>query len=112
MARTHPLLAWVVTRNEAAHPGQYVARLVTDAITPYVLLADTLGELHAKLPPGLVRSDHQPSDPGIVWKSGFRRRVKALAPAQSPNPAERPWYAHDAQRRDRLEQGLTALPTP
>ena len=39
---------------------------MTDAITPYVLLAGTLGELHAKLPPGLVRSDHQPADPGVV----------------------------------------------
>jgi hypothetical protein len=71
VARAHPLLAWVVTRNEAAHPGQYVARLVTDAITPYVLLAHTLGELHAKLPPGLVRSDHLPSDPGIVVEVWF-----------------------------------------
>jgi hypothetical protein len=39
---------------------------VTDAITSYVLLAGTLGELHAKLPPDLVRSDHQPADPGVV----------------------------------------------
>src|SRR5580700_11358780 len=60
-ARTHPLLAWVVTRNEAAHPGQFAARLVTDAVTPCVVLADTLGELHAQLPPGLDRSDRQPS---------------------------------------------------
>jgi hypothetical protein len=69
-ARTHPLLAWVVTRNEEAYPGQFVARLVTDAITPYVLLADTLGGLHAQLPPGLDRSDRQPADPpevGEVW---------------------------------------------
>jgi hypothetical protein len=34
VARAHSLLAWVVTRNEAVHPGQYVARLMTDAITP------------------------------------------------------------------------------
>jgi hypothetical protein len=70
-ARTHPLLAWVIVRSEAAYPGQFVARLVTDAITPYVLLADTLGELHAKLPPGLVRSDHQPAGPGVVMEIWF-----------------------------------------
>jgi hypothetical protein len=70
-ARTHPLLAWVVTRNEASHPGQYVARLVTDAVTPYVLLADTLEELRAKLPPGLVRSEHQPAGSGIVVEVWF-----------------------------------------
>ena len=54
VARTQSLLAWVVMRDEA-YPDQFVARLVTDAITPYVLLADTLGELHAQLPPGLER---------------------------------------------------------
>ena len=39
--RTHPLVAWIITRGEAAWPGEFVARLVTDAPTPYVLLADT-----------------------------------------------------------------------
>ena len=70
-ARSHPLLAWVVTQDEAAYPGQYAARLVTDNVTPYLLLADTLGELHAKLPPGLERSDHQPADPGVVVEVWF-----------------------------------------
>ena len=45
--RTHPLLAWIVMRDDA-YPGQILARLVTDAMTPYVLLADTLGALHAQ----------------------------------------------------------------
>ena len=40
-ARRHPLLAWVVARDEGGYPRQYVARLVTDATTPYALLADT-----------------------------------------------------------------------
>jgi hypothetical protein len=69
-ARTHALLAWVLMRDET-YPGQFVGRLVTDNVTPYVLLADTLGELRAKLPPGLVRSDHQPADPGIVVEVWF-----------------------------------------
>jgi hypothetical protein len=61
--RTHPLAAWVIVRDQIDYPGDLVARLVTDQLTPYVLLADTLGALHAQLPPGLVRSERQPSDP-------------------------------------------------
>jgi hypothetical protein len=75
-ARTHPLMAWVVMRDEEAYPGQLVARLVTDGVTPYVLLADTLGELQARLPPGLERSDRQPADPPEVleiWFGGNRQ---------------------------------------
>jgi hypothetical protein len=70
-ARTHTLLAWIIMRDEGAHPGQFVGRLVTDAITPYVLLAETLGELHAQLPPGLERSDRQPADPPEVREIWF-----------------------------------------
>jgi hypothetical protein len=33
--RTHPLLAWIVTRDEAEYPGEFVARLVTDGPTLY-----------------------------------------------------------------------------
>jgi hypothetical protein len=40
-----PLLAWIVLQDETTYPGQFVARLLTDAPTPYVLLADTLGGL-------------------------------------------------------------------
>ena len=65
--RTHPLAAWVIVRDQIDYPGDLVARLVTDQLTPYVLLADTLGGLHAQLSLGLVRSERQPSDPpGIV----------------------------------------------
>ena len=69
--RTHPLLAWIVMRDEEAYPGEFLARLVTDGVTPYVLLADTLGGLHAQLPPGLDRSDRQPSDPPEVVEIWF-----------------------------------------
>jgi hypothetical protein len=68
--RTHPLLAWIVMRDED-YSGQFVARLVTGAATPYVLLAETLGELHAQLPPGLERSDRKPSDPPEVVEIWF-----------------------------------------
>jgi hypothetical protein len=72
-ARTHPLLAWVVTHDEGTYRGQFVARLLTDAPTPYVLLAETLGELHAQLPllPRLVWSDRQPADPPEVVEVWF-----------------------------------------
>jgi len=51
----------VIVRDQIDYPRDLVARLVTDQLTPYVLLADTLGALHAQLPLGLVRSE--PSDP-------------------------------------------------
>jgi hypothetical protein len=70
-ARTHPLLAWIVMRDEETYPGQLVGRLVTDAMTPYVLLAETLGELHAQLPLGPLRSDRQPADPPEVLEIWF-----------------------------------------
>ena len=31
--RTHPLVAWVVTRDEVACPGEFVARLMTSGPT-------------------------------------------------------------------------------
>jgi hypothetical protein len=40
--RTHPLAAWVIVRDQIDYPGDLVARLVTDVLTPYVLLADTM----------------------------------------------------------------------
>jgi hypothetical protein len=70
--RTHPLAAWVIVRDQVDYPGDLVARLVTDGLTPYVLLADSLAGLHAQLPPGLTRTGRQPSDPPElieVWVS-------------------------------------------
>jgi hypothetical protein len=51
--------------------GAVVARLVTDALTPYILIAQTLAEIHANLPSGLVRSERQPSDPLEVVEVWF-----------------------------------------
>jgi hypothetical protein len=70
-ARRHPLLAWVVTQDEGTYHGHFVGRLLTNAPTPYVLLADTLGELHAQLPSGVMWSDRQPADPPEVVEIWF-----------------------------------------
>jgi hypothetical protein len=64
--RKYPLLGWVVMRDHPDYPGELIARFVADAPTPYVLVSDTLAGLHAQLPIGLVRSEHQPSDPPEV----------------------------------------------
>jgi hypothetical protein len=55
VARNHPLTAWV------PHGGKFVARLVAEEPSPYVMLADTLAELRARLPPALERVDRQSS---------------------------------------------------
>jgi hypothetical protein len=60
--RSAGLVGWLVLRDLPNYPGKIIARLVTDAPTPYVLVADTLAEVHAALPPGLVRSEHLFSD--------------------------------------------------
>jgi hypothetical protein len=73
--RAHPLAAWVIVRDQIDYSAAWVApRLVTDVLTPYVLLADTLGGLHAQLPPGLERSERQPSDPPEVVEVWFPGR--------------------------------------
>jgi hypothetical protein len=69
--RTHPLVAWIVTRDEAAYPGEFVARLMTSGPTPYVMLADTLAGLQAQLPTGLTRTDRQPADPPEIVEVWF-----------------------------------------
>jgi hypothetical protein len=69
--RAHPLVAWIVTRDEAAYPGEFVARLVTSEPTPYVMVADTLAGLQAQLPTGLTRTDRQPADPPEVIEVWF-----------------------------------------
>jgi hypothetical protein len=70
-ARNHPVLGWVVTQDQDACDGQFIARLVTNAPTPYVLLADTLGGLHAQLPSGMEWSDRQSGDPPEVLEVWF-----------------------------------------
>ena len=67
MCRTRSLVGWVVMKDPPDYPGRFTARLVTDAQTPYVLVADTLAEIHAALPAKLVRSERQPADlPEVV----------------------------------------------
>ena len=69
--RGHALVGWVVRRNPSEYPGKVVARLVTEAPTPYVLVADTLAKLHARLPAGLARVGRQPADPPEVVEIWF-----------------------------------------
>jgi hypothetical protein len=66
-ARTHPLVGWIVMRDQPDCPDEIIARLVTDTPTPYILLGHTLAEVRIQLPPGLAPSERQPSDPaGVV----------------------------------------------
>lgn len=69
--RTHPVVGWIVMRDLPDYPDELVARLVTDAPTPYVLLADTLAGLQAQLPPRLVRKERQPADPPEMLEIWF-----------------------------------------
>jgi hypothetical protein len=39
--------------------------------SPYLLVADTLAEIHAALPPNLVRTDRQPVSPPEVIEIWF-----------------------------------------
>jgi hypothetical protein len=75
--RTHPLFAWIIMRDVPEYPGSLVARLVADTPTPYILLGHTLAEVQTQLPPGLERTERQPSDPPEVveiWLPGQRSR--------------------------------------
>jgi len=69
--RVHALVGWVVRQSPPEYPGKFVARLVTEAHTPYVLVADTLAEVHARLPAGLTRAGRQPADPPEVVEIWF-----------------------------------------
>jgi hypothetical protein len=70
-ASSQPLFTWIVMRDPPDHPGAFVAHLMTDAPTRYVLLGHTLAEVRVQLPPGLVRSQRQPSDPPEVVELWF-----------------------------------------
>jgi hypothetical protein len=74
--RRHPLVAWIITREEATWPGEFVARLITDGPTSYVMLADTLAGLRGQLPTGLARADRQPADPPEVIEVWFPAEVE------------------------------------
>jgi hypothetical protein len=56
--RDHPLVAWAIWQDHPAHPNhRFIAQLVATSPLPYVLVGDTLAEVQAQLPPGLVRYD-------------------------------------------------------
>jgi hypothetical protein len=69
--RKHPLVAWIIARDDVSYPGKFVARLMTSGPTPSVMRADTLADLRAQLPAGLAREDRQPADPPEVVEVWF-----------------------------------------
>jgi hypothetical protein len=67
--------------------GAFVARLVTDAPTAYILLGHTLAELHAQLPAGLERASRQPGglpEVAEVWFPLYRRPHSPRQTGQRP----------------------------
>ena len=65
--RSHALVGWVVTQDPPEYPDRVTARLVTETPSPYVLVADTLAEIHAQL----ARAGRQPADPPEVVEIWF-----------------------------------------
>jgi hypothetical protein len=49
VTRTRPIVGWVVMRDPPDYPNKFIARLVTDRPTPYLLIAESLAELQAAL---------------------------------------------------------------
>jgi hypothetical protein len=65
--RDHVLAAWVVWQDHPAHPRhRFIAQLTTESPLPYVLVGETLAEVQAQLPSGLMRYGRQPMDPPEV----------------------------------------------
>jgi len=75
--RAHVLVGWIVMQDRPEYPDKVIARLVTDEPSPYVMLdvmlADTLAELQASMPSGLVRMKRTPMDPPDVVEVWFRK---------------------------------------
>jgi hypothetical protein len=71
--RAHTLVGWVVMQDAPEHPDKFIARLVTDAPSPYLLIADTLAEIHGQLSLHLVRKERQPVDPPEVVEIWFSK---------------------------------------
>jgi hypothetical protein len=69
--RDHALVAWVVMWDAPGYPEQFIARLATKRLSPYVLVANTLAGVQEQLPPGLVRAERQPADPPEVVEIWF-----------------------------------------
>jgi len=49
--RASTMVGWLVMLDPPDYPGKVIARLSTKTVTPYVLVAETVAELHAALPP-------------------------------------------------------------
>lgn len=69
--RRYLRFAWIILRDAAEYPGKYVGRFATDRPTIYVLVADTLAEVQAMLPPGLEHSPRQMADPPDIVEIWF-----------------------------------------
>jgi hypothetical protein len=65
------LPAWIVFRDEPDYPGKVIARFAIDTPTTSVLVADTLTELRAMLPPGLTVTERRSADPLEVVEMWF-----------------------------------------
>ncbi len=70
VCRAHPAVAWAVLDDLPACPGKLVARLVTGRLSEYVLVADTLAELRAQLPPGSIVPSGSPASRRTWWSYG------------------------------------------
>lgn len=73
--RENVLFAWIVQHNVPEHPRKFIARLTLEHPTIYVLVAETLAELHAMLPLGMDHSLR--ASPAIRltwWRSGSHLR--------------------------------------
>lgn len=68
------LPAWIVFRDEPDYPGKVIARFAIDTPTTSVLVADTLTELRAMLPPGLTVTERRSADPLEVVEMWFDTR--------------------------------------
>jgi hypothetical protein len=65
------LPAWIVFQAEPDYPGKVIARFAIDTPTTSVLVADTLTELRAMLPPGLTVTERRSADPLEVVEMWF-----------------------------------------
>ena len=65
-AKAHVLFAWIILKDHDDYPGRVIARLATMHPTIYVMVADTLAEVQAMLPPGLAHAARDNADPPEV----------------------------------------------
>jgi hypothetical protein len=105
-ASSQPLFTWIVMRDPPDHPGAFVAHLMTDAPTRYVLLGHTLAEVQVQLPPGLVCSQRLRQIPLRWWSSGFR---SSGASEREVNPARFSPTIRRSRTRNRLRPAFAAL---